>query len=53
MRGTRMPGAAGRASGPLTGDWDFRGIDAGEELPDIDTSAPHSARIYDYILGAL
>jgi hypothetical protein len=37
----------------LTGDWDFRGIDAGEELPDIDTSAPHSARIYDYILGAL
>jgi hypothetical protein len=35
----------------LTGEWDFRGIDAGEELPDIDTSVPHSARIYDYILG--
>ena len=35
----------------MTGEWDFRGIDAGEELPDIDTSAPHSARIYDYILG--
>jgi len=37
----------------LTGDgeWDFRGIDPGEQLPDIDTSVPHSARIYDYILG--
>jgi S-adenosyl methyltransferase len=22
-----------------------------EELPGIDTSVPHSARIYDYILG--
>jgi hypothetical protein len=31
--------------------WDFRGIDPGEELPDIDTSVAHSARIYDYILG--
>ncbi len=41
----------GRAGGPLTGEWDFRGIDAGEGLPDIDTSVPHSARIYDYILG--
>jgi S-adenosyl methyltransferase len=35
----------------LTGEWDFRGIDPGEQLPDIDTSVPHSARIYDYILG--
>ena len=35
----------------MTGEWDFRGIDAGDELPDIDTSVPHSARIYDYILG--
>ena len=35
----------------MTGEWDFRGIDAGEELPDIDMSVPHSARIYDYILG--
>ena len=33
------------------GEWDFRGIDPGEQLPDIDTSVPHSARIYDYILG--
>jgi hypothetical protein len=31
--------------------WDFHGIDPGEELPDIDTSVAHSARIYDYILG--
>jgi hypothetical protein len=31
--------------------WDFRGIDPGEQLPDIDTSVAHSARIYDYILG--
>jgi S-adenosyl methyltransferase len=36
---------------PLTGEWDFRGIDPGEEMPDIDTSVPHSARMYDYILG--
>ena len=35
----------------MTGEWDFRGIDAGEELPEVDTSVPHSARIYDYILG--
>jgi hypothetical protein len=35
----------------MTGEWDFRGIDPGEELPDINTSVPHSARIYDYILG--
>ncbi len=35
----------------MTSDWDFRGIDPGEELPDIDTTVPHSARIYDYILG--
>jgi len=41
----------GRAVGPLTGEWDFHGIDPGEVLPDIDTSVPHSARIYDYILG--
>ncbi len=41
----------GEAGGPLTGEWDFRGIDPGEELPDVDTSVPHSARIYDYILG--
>ena len=40
-----------RTGGPLTGEWDFRGIDPGEELPDIDTSVPHTARIYDYILG--
>jgi S-adenosyl methyltransferase len=32
-------------------EWDFRGIDPGEEHPDIDTSVAHSARIYDYILG--
>jgi hypothetical protein len=31
--------------------WDFHGVDPGEELPDIDTSVAHSARIYDYILG--
>jgi hypothetical protein len=31
--------------------WDFQGIDPGEELPDIDTSVAHSARIYDYVLG--
>jgi hypothetical protein len=31
--------------------WDFHGVDAGDELPDIDTSVAHSARIYDYILG--
>jgi len=31
--------------------WDFHGIDPGEELPDIDTSVAHSARIYDYVLG--
>jgi len=31
--------------------WDFHGIDPGEQLPDIDTSVAHSARIYDYILG--
>ena len=40
-----------RTGGPLTGEWDFRGIGPGEELPDIDTSVPHTARIYDYILG--
>ena len=27
------------------------GFHPGEELPDIDTSVPHTARIYDYILG--
>jgi hypothetical protein len=31
--------------------WDFHGVDNGDELPDIDTSVAHSARIYDYILG--
>ena len=31
--------------------WDFHGVDHGDELPDIDTSVAHSARIYDYILG--
>jgi hypothetical protein len=31
--------------------WDFHGIDPGEQLPDIDTSVAHSARIYDFILG--
>src|ERR1700742_4502428 len=31
--------------------WDFHGVDPGEQLPDIDTSVAHSARIYDYILG--
>jgi hypothetical protein len=31
--------------------WDFKGIDPGEEPPDIDTSVAHSARIYDYVLG--
>jgi hypothetical protein len=35
----------------LTSGWDFRGINSGEELPDIDTTVAHSARIYDYILG--
>jgi hypothetical protein len=35
----------------VSSGWDFRGVDPGEELPDIDTSVPHSARIYDYILG--
>jgi hypothetical protein len=35
----------------LTSDWNFRGVEPGEELPDIDTSVAHSARIYDYILG--
>lgn len=35
----------------MTREWDFRGIDPGDEVPDIDTSVPHSARIYDYILG--
>ena len=45
--GAALPGTGG----PLTGEWDFRGIDPGEELPDIDTSVPHTARIYDYILG--
>jgi hypothetical protein len=35
----------------LTSDWNFRGIESGEELPDIDTTVAHSARIYDYILG--
>ena len=35
----------------MTGEWDFRGIDPGDEMPDIDTSVPHSARMYDYILG--
>jgi hypothetical protein len=30
---------------------DFYGIDPDEQLPDIDTSVAHSARIYDYILG--
>ena len=34
-----------------SGEWHFRGIDSGEEPPDIDTSVPHAARIYDYILG--
>jgi len=38
---------------PVSDDsgWNFRGIDPGEELPDVDTSVAHSARIYDYILG--
>src|SRR6201996_4399401 len=31
--------------------WDFHGVDHGDELPDIDTSVAHSARIYDHILG--
>jgi S-adenosyl methyltransferase len=31
--------------------WDFHGVEPGSELPDIDTSVAHSARIYDYILG--
>jgi hypothetical protein len=31
--------------------WDFKGIDPGEEPPDIDTSVAHPARIYDYVLG--
>jgi hypothetical protein len=31
-------------------EWDFKGIEA-DELPEIDTSVAHSARIYDYILG--
>jgi S-adenosyl methyltransferase len=35
----------------LTSGWNFRGVDSGEDLPDIDTTVPHSARIYDYILG--
>ncbi|HEY0718154.1 MAG TPA: SAM-dependent methyltransferase [Streptosporangiaceae bacterium] len=35
----------------MTSGWDFRGIDPGENLPDIDTTVAHSARIYDYILG--
>jgi S-adenosyl methyltransferase len=35
----------------LTSSWNFRGVDPGEELPDVDTTAAHSARIYDYILG--
>ncbi len=35
----------------MSSGWDFRGIDPGEQLPDIDTSVAHSARIYDYILG--
>jgi hypothetical protein len=30
---------------------DFYGIDPSDQLPDIDTSVAHSARIYDYILG--
>jgi hypothetical protein len=41
----------GTGENALTSGWNFRGIDPGEELPDIDTSVPHSARIYDYILG--
>ena len=38
---------------PVSDDsgWNFHGIDPGEELPDVDTSVAHSARIYDYILG--
>src|ERR1700742_5324265 len=36
---------------PVSSGWDFQGIDPGEQLPDIDTSVAHSARIYDYILG--
>jgi hypothetical protein len=35
----------------LTSSWNFRGVDPGEELPDVDTTVAHSARIYDYILG--
>ena len=35
----------------MSSGWDFQGIDPGEQLPDIDTSVAHSARIYDYILG--
>jgi hypothetical protein len=31
--------------------WNFRGVDPGEQLPDVNTSVPHSARIYDFILG--
>jgi hypothetical protein len=41
----------GTGGNALTSGWNFRGIDPDEELPDIDTSVPHSARIYDYILG--
>ena len=38
---------------PVSDDsgWNFHGIETGEELPDVDTSVAHSARIYDYILG--
>ena len=33
-----------------SGEWGIKGIDS-DEPPEIDTSAAHSARIYDYILG--
>ena len=32
-------------------DWDFQGIDPGEEPPDIDASVAHNARVWNYWLG--